>query len=87
MGVHFNVRFLARRQAETPVPADILLVNGMCIVNEAMLSGESTPLLKESVQLLDGSERLDVDETHKTAILFSGTKILQASESGVFAPL
>lgn len=43
-----------------------------------MLSGESTPLLKESIQLLEGTERLDVDGGHKNAVLFSGTKILQA---------
>ena len=48
-----------------------------------MLSGESTPLLKESVQLLEGSENLDVDGSHKSAVLFSGTKILQAATSGV----
>ena len=66
---------------ETTVPADILLVNGTCIVNEAMLSGESTPLLKESIQLLEPSENLDVDGLHKNAVLFSGTKILQASKS------
>lgn len=44
-----------------------------------MLSGESTPLLKESIQLLEGSENLDVDGAHKNAVLFSGTKVLQAS--------
>ena len=73
---------IARQQAETTVAADILLVHGTCIVNEAMLSGESTPLLKESIQLLDGSENLDVDGSHKGAVLFSGTKILQAATSG-----
>ena len=72
---------LARLNAETTVPADVLLVNGTCIVNEAMLSGESTPLLKESIQLLEPSENLDVDGAHKNAVLFSGTKILQASKS------
>lgn len=46
-----------------------------------MLSGESTPLLKESIQVLDGSENLDVDGGHKNAVLFSGTKILQAGTS------
>jgi manganese-transporting P-type ATPase len=71
----------ARQQSQVTVPADVLLIDGMCIVNEAMLSGESTPLLKESIQLLNGSENLDVDETHKNAILFSGTKILQAGTS------
>jgi cation-transporting ATPase 13A1 len=43
-----------------------------------MLSGESTPLLKESIQLLEGNENLDVDGLHKSAVLFSGTKVLQA---------
>ncbi|KAG6897589.1 hypothetical protein C0992_013265 [Termitomyces sp. T32_za158] len=72
---------IVRQQTETTVPADILLIHGTCIVNEAMLSGESTPLLKESIQVLDPSENLDVDGTHKNAVLFSGTKILQAGTS------
>ncbi len=75
---------LARQQTETTVPADILLIHGTCIVNEAMLSGESTPLLKESIQLLDAKENLDVDGNHKNAVLFSGTKILQATPSSTY---
>jgi high-affinity K+ transport system ATPase subunit B len=71
-----------RQQTETTIPADILLVSGTCIVNEAMLSGESTPLLKESIQLLEGDENLDVDGGHKSAVLFSGTKVLQAGSGG-----
>ncbi|THH17172.1 hypothetical protein EW146_g3599 [Bondarzewia mesenterica] len=69
-------------QSETNIPADILLVHGSCIVNEAMLSGESTPLLKESIQLLEGNECLDADGQHKNEVLFSGTKLLQASDGG-----
>ncbi|KAK0496969.1 endoplasmic reticulum Ca-transporting P-type ATPase [Armillaria luteobubalina] len=76
-----DVVSVARQQTETTVPADILLIHGTCIVNEAMLSGESTPLLKESIQLLDAKENLDVDGNHKNAVLFSGTKILQATPS------
>ncbi len=75
-------RSIVRQQTETTVPADILLVAGTCIVNEAMLSGESTPLLKESIELLEGDEKLDVDSTHKNAVLFSGTKVLQARAGG-----
>lgn len=74
---------IVRQQAETNAPADILLIRGTCIVNEAMLSGESTPLLKESIELLDGSERLDADNAHKGSILFSGTKVLQARKGGM----
>ncbi|CCM06202.1 uncharacterized protein FIBRA_08445 [Fibroporia radiculosa] len=73
-----DVVSVARHQTETNVPADVLLIQGTCIVNEAMLSGESTPLLKESIALLETAERLDVDEAHKNYVLFSGTKLLQA---------
>ncbi|KIP05730.1 hypothetical protein PHLGIDRAFT_30782 [Phlebiopsis gigantea 11061_1 CR5-6] len=77
-----DVVSVVHQQTETTVPADILLVHGSCIVNEAMLSGESTPLLKESIELLEGSEHLDVDVAHKNQMLFSGTKVLQARSSG-----
>ncbi|KAF7313779.1 Cation-transporting ATPase [Mycena chlorophos] len=85
-----DVISLAPQQNELIVPADVLLVHGTCIVNEAMLSGESTPLLKESIQLLDATDALDVDGAHKNAVLFSGTKVLQASaasQTGLAAPL
>lgn len=58
------------------------MIQGTCIVNEAMLSGESTPLLKESIALLEGSENLEVDGAHRNAVLFSGTKLLQAGSGG-----
>ena len=57
-----------------------------------MLSGESTPLLKESIQLLEGKDDLDVDGQHNGAILFSSTKVLQAgtgsaASAGLKAPI
>jgi cation-transporting ATPase 13A1 len=73
------------------IPADVLILRGTCIVNEAMLSGESTPLLKESLGVLstEEGEKLDVDGQHKGCVLFGGTKILKASdeegEAGEFA--
>jgi cation-transporting ATPase 13A1 len=71
-------------QSETNIPADVLLIQGTCIVNEAMLSGESTPLLKESIELLDANDKLDADGQHKNTVLFSGTKLLQGSNGGVY---
>lgn len=70
------------------VPADVLLLGGTCIVEEAVLTGESTPQWKAAVQpppTSDGGEsltnggpehRLDVarDRAH---VLFGGTKVLQ----------
>jgi manganese-transporting P-type ATPase len=44
-----------------------------------MLSGESTPLLKESVELRPGSEPLDIDGVDRNSVLFGGTKVLQAT--------
>ncbi|KAF8320367.1 endoplasmic reticulum Ca-transporting P-type ATPase [Clavulina sp. PMI_390] len=76
---------LVRGAAETTVPADMLLLQGTCIVNEAMLSGESTPLLKESIELREPHERLEIDADHKGNTLFSGTKVLQTTSGGSMA--
>jgi len=59
------------------IPCDMVLVDGTAIVNEAMLSGESTPLLKESVALRDPNDELDEKGDDKLHILFGGTKVLQ----------
>ena len=44
-----------------------------------MFSGESTPLLKESIEPWEAEACLDVDRAHKIAVLFGGTKVLQSS--------
>lgn len=69
---------ITRQKDDNPIPADILLLDGSCIVNEAMLSGESTPQLKEPALLRDRTEiyNLDLD---KGNTLFAGTKILQVT--------
>lgn len=53
-------------------------------MNEAMLSGESTPLLKESIELRPGNDKLDINGSDRNSVLFGGTKVLQATKpSGV----
>lgn len=44
-----------------------------------MLSGESTPLLKESVELRPSSDKLDANGADRNSVLFGGTKVLQAT--------
>ncbi|KAK2741144.1 hypothetical protein FQN57_005746 [Myotisia sp. PD_48] len=66
-----------RTKDESGVPCDILLIRGSAIVNEAMLSGESTPLLKDSIQLRPGNDRIEPNGLDKTSFLYGGTKVLQ----------
>ena len=51
----------------------MLLIRGACIDDDAMFSGESTPLLKESIEPWEADACLDVGGAHKTAVLFGGT--------------
>ena len=68
-----------RTKDDSAVACDMVLVEGTAIVNEAMLSGESTPVLKDSIQLRPGDARVDPDGLDKNAFLHGGTKILQVS--------
>lgn len=68
---------VGRTKEDSGVACDMLLVEGSVIVNEAMLSGESTPLLKESIQLRPGEATLEPEGLDKTAFLYGGTKVLQ----------
>ncbi|KAM6579075.1 hypothetical protein CsatB_030912 [Cannabis sativa] len=58
------------------VPADMLILAGSAIVNEAILTGESTPQWKVSVMGRGADEKLSV-KRDKNHVLFGGTKILQ----------
>ncbi|ODV60842.1 ion-transporting P-type ATPase SPF1 [Ascoidea rubescens DSM 1968] len=66
---------------EISIPCDLVLINGSAIVNEAMLSGESTPLLKESIELRPSNDKFDPEGYDKNSILHGGTKVLQITQS------
>ncbi|RDW69313.1 cation-transporting ATPase-2 [Coleophoma cylindrospora] len=68
---------VGRTKDDSGVACDMILVEGSAIVNEAMLSGESTPLLKDSVQLRPADATLEPEGLDKTAFLYGGTKVLQ----------
>lgn len=68
-----------RSKEESGLPCDLLLLQGSCIVNEAMLSGESTPLLKESIELRAKTDVLDMAGLDRNSVLFGGTKVLQST--------
>ena len=56
------------------LPCDCILLEGTVIVNEAMLTGESTPIIKNHIQRLDEKFNLEYE---KKNLLFAGTKIIQ----------
>jgi len=61
------------------LPCDCILLSGTCIINEAMLTGESIPVMKTSLPC-----SLDIynpDEDKKYTI-YSGTEVIQARSSG-----
>lgn len=59
------------------VSADILLLRGSCVVNEASLTGESVPQMKEGLSEIVDGEDLNMKTTHKGHVLYAGTKMLQ----------
>jgi manganese-transporting P-type ATPase len=59
------------------VPADILLLRGSTVVNEASLTGESVPQMKEGLIDLTEGEFLSIKTSHKSNVLYAGTKMLQ----------
>ncbi|XP_076915651.1 putative manganese-transporting ATPase PDR2 isoform X2 [Bidens hawaiensis] len=68
---------------EKSVPADMLILAGTAIVNEAILTGESTPQWKVSIMGRGPEERLS-SKRDKNHILFGGTKILQHTPDKTF---
>ena len=68
---------VGRTKEDSGVACDMVLVEGSAIVNEAMLSGESTPVLKDSIQLRPADARVEPEGLDKNAFLWGGTKVLQ----------
>ena len=57
------------------LPCDLCLISGSCIVEEGMLTGESVPVLKDSLPYLDDYiYDPDLDKRHT---LYEGTKVIQ----------
>lgn len=67
-------------------PADVLLLKGSCVVNEAMLTGESVPQQKEGIDSLTASEASDplaafdtTNRRHVGHVVYGGTELVSHS--------
>jgi hypothetical protein len=59
------------------IPADLLLLRGSTVVNEASLTGESVPQMKEGLTELESDDHLSMKNKHKMSVAYAGTKMLQ----------
>ena len=63
----------------TMVPADIVIVSGSAVADEALLTGESVPQIKQAIHVhgLPETTKLDtMDGQLKESVLFGGTSLL-----------
>jgi cation-transporting ATPase 13A1 len=65
------------------VPCDAVILRGGAVVNEASLTGESIPQIKEALHVTpaDAARALDINTEHRMHVLFSGTTVMQISGS------
>ena len=59
------------------LPCDVVLLSGQCVANEAMLTGESIPVIKTPV-VHDDEDIFDPKSSkHSKHTLYGGTQIIQ----------
>ncbi|KAG9394171.1 Cation-transporting P-type ATPase [Carpediemonas membranifera] len=73
----------AGKTEKTIVFADILALDGTAVLDEASLTGESIPQLREPWR---GDETLDSLKKFKTSVLFAGTNVMQVESASDPAP-
>lgn len=86
--LHYN-RSKYHQESQKTIPCDAIIIRGSCVVNEAMLTGESLPQVKETVGAVDcalkkvtvdlGTEA-HVDPLWRRYMVFGGTSLMQHTE-------
>ena len=63
------------------VPVDALLLDGLCVTMEAVLTGESVPQTKMPLESTtpEWNQTLDMEGAHRSAVLFAGTTLLHCA--------
>jgi len=58
------------------MPCDAVLLQGLCVMNESMLTGESTAVIKNSLDNTNDIYNPDDFDSAKRYTLYNGTKII-----------
>ncbi|XP_061493617.1 probable cation-transporting ATPase 13A5 isoform X1 [Rhineura floridana] len=66
------------------LPCDAILIDGSCVVNEGMLTGESVPVTKTPLPHTDDTLPWKVHsmEDYRRHVLFCGTEVIQTRRAG-----
>nr|XP_020017753.1 probable cation-transporting ATPase 13A5 isoform X1 [Castor canadensis] len=66
------------------LPCDAVLINGSCVVNEGMLTGESIPVTKTPLPQMESTMpwKSHSLEDYRKHVLFCGTEVIQVKPSG-----
>ncbi|KAJ7324616.1 hypothetical protein JRQ81_017636 [Phrynocephalus forsythii] len=66
------------------LPCDAILLEGSCVVNEGMLTGESVPVTKTALPHADQATpwKRHSSEDYRRHVLFCGTEIIQTRRAG-----
>eukprot|EP00053_Salpingoeca_punica_P016289 m.153139 g.153139 ORF g.153139 m.153139 type:complete len:1178 (+) comp16932_c0_seq1:66-3599(+) len=74
-----DVCCITRSRDGQHVPCDLVVLNGSCVVNEAILTGEAVPQMKEPLcDLVSQGRALDASSM-KSYVLYAGTEVVQAT--------
>uniref|UniRef100_A0A7N4NJH9 Cation-transporting ATPase n=2 Tax=Sarcophilus harrisii TaxID=9305 RepID=A0A7N4NJH9_SARHA len=71
-------------QGKFSLPCDAVLIDGSCIVNEGMLTGESIPVTKTPLPRVESTLpwKSHSLEDYRRHVLFCGTEVIQTKQAG-----
>jgi len=75
-----DIVYLVKGTDDLNVPADLVLLEGRALADESLLTGESVPITKQSVNNVDKEQVIDQDLVNvKGVVLFAGTKLIETT--------